>query len=138
MRDVFHGDVFLDTVGLIALLDTDDQWHAAANSAYQAIKAAGRDFVTTSFILLEAGNSASRTSFRQHVSAIRRELMERNQLVFPMMSDWESAWSMYEQHAANRAGIVDCVSFAVMRRLDLTEAFTNDQHFAAAGFTPLF
>jgi len=35
-------------------------------------------------------------------------------------------------------GIVDCISFAVMRRLGLTEAFTNDQHFTAAGFTTLF
>ncbi len=29
--------VFLDTVGLIALWDTDDQWHAAAESAYKRI-----------------------------------------------------------------------------------------------------
>jgi predicted nucleic acid-binding protein len=131
-------DVFLDTVGLLALLDADDQWHAAAESAYQAIKAAGRDFVTTSFVLMEAGNAASRTSFRQHVSTIRRDLMERDQLVFPTAQDWERGWAMYEQNFANRAGIVDCISFAVMRSLNLTEAFTNDQHFAAAGFTPLF
>jgi predicted nucleic acid-binding protein len=131
-------DVFLDTVGLLALLDVDDQWHAVAESAYQAIKAAGRDFVTTSFVLLEAGNSASRTQFRPLVSAIRRDLMERDQLHLPTTEDWERGWVMYEQNFANRAGIVDCVSFAVMRRLGLTEAFTNDQHFAAAGFTPLF
>jgi len=30
------------------------------------------------------------------------------------------------------------VSFAVMRRLGITEAFTNDRHFGAAGFTTLF
>jgi uncharacterized protein len=35
-------------------------------------------------------------------------------------------------------GIVDCISFVIMRRLGLTEVFSNDQHFAAAGFTPLF
>ena len=33
---------------------------------------------------------------------------------------------------------VDQLSFQVMRRLGLTEAFTNDQHFQAAGFTTLF
>jgi predicted nucleic acid-binding protein len=36
------------------------------------------------------------------------------------------------------AGIVDQISFAVMRRLGLTEAFSNDHHFQAAGFTLLF
>jgi predicted nucleic acid-binding protein len=30
------------------------------------------------------------------------------------------------------------VSFSVMRRLGLTRAFTNDRHFAAAGFEALF
>jgi predicted nucleic acid-binding protein len=35
-------------------------------------------------------------------------------------------------------GLVDELSFAVMRRLGLRRAFTNDQHFAAAGFDPLF
>ena len=37
-----------------------------------------------------------------------------------------------------RGGIVDHVSFVVMRRLGLTQAFTNDAHFRAAGFEVLF
>jgi predicted nucleic acid-binding protein len=32
----------------------------------------------------------------------------------------------------------DHISFVVMRRLGITEAFTNDVHFQAAGFTTLF
>jgi len=30
------------------------------------------------------------------------------------------------------------VSFAVMRRLGIIDAFTNDRHFRAAGFNTLF
>ena len=36
------------------------------------------------------------------------------------------------------AGIVDHISFAVMRRLGIADAFTNDRHFKAAGFNTLF
>ena len=36
------------------------------------------------------------------------------------------------------AGLVDQLSFAVMRRLDLDDVFTNDRHFSAAGFRVLF
>lgn len=36
------------------------------------------------------------------------------------------------------ASIVDHVSFAVMRRLGLSKAFTNDRHFRGAGFETLF
>lgn len=49
--------------------------------------------------------------------------------------------SGYSRAVVNRlgsAGIVDHVSFSVMRRLGITEAFTNDRHFAAAGFITLF
>jgi predicted nucleic acid-binding protein len=57
-----------------------------------------------------------------------------------MVSDGElaAAWAAYDRGDAAGAGIVDCISFAVMRRFGLTDVFTNDQHFAAAGFTPLF
>jgi len=39
---------------------------------------------------------------------------------------------------AGDAGIVDHVSFQVMRRLGITEEFTNDKHFQAAGFAVQF
>ena len=39
---------------------------------------------------------------------------------------------------AGHAGIVDHISFVVMRRLEIADAFSNDGHFQAAGFTTLF
>ena len=51
--------VFFDTVGLIALWDEDDQWHAAASRAFEQIKASRAPVVTTSYILAECGNAAA-------------------------------------------------------------------------------
>ena len=48
------------------------------------------------------------------------------------------AWEAYDRGEANAAGIVDHISFVIMRRLGITDAFTNDRHFRAAGFVPLF
>ena len=56
----------------------------------------------------------------------------------PSNEDWLKAWAAYERGEAGQAGIVDQVSFHVMRRLGIAEAFTNDKHFGAAGFTVLF
>src|SRR4051794_184483 len=44
----------------------------------------------------------------------------------------------HEAGLVGNAGIVDCISFGVLRRLALTEVFSNDRHFQAAGFTILF
>ena len=44
---------------------------------------------------------------------------------------------LFERQSAPSAGIVDHISFGVMRRLGVHEVFTNDRHFAAAGFQVL-
>jgi len=44
----------------------------------------------------------------------------------------------FDEGWADSAGVVDQVSFAIMRRLGISKAFTNDRHFRAAGFEALF
>lgn len=130
--------VFLDTVGLLALWDTDDQWHDAAQSAYKGVVSSRQPVATTTFILLECGNAAARRPYREDVCLLRRTLELRNEVIVPTESDWVAAWNAYQQGEGGRAGIVDCVSFAVMRRLTIRQAFTNDRHFQEAGFETLF
>jgi predicted nucleic acid-binding protein len=130
--------VFLDTVGLIAVWDTTDQWHIPAAGAYRRLLGAGRSILTTSYVLLECGNASARKPYRFRVNAFREALISEGLLIEPLPEDIEDAWRAYDLGGAAQAGIVDHVSFAVMRRLGLTEAFTNDRHFVAAGFQVLF
>jgi predicted nucleic acid-binding protein len=130
--------VFLDTVGLIAVWDDTDQWHAAAQAAYQRLLAQRRPLVTTDLVLYECGNAAARRPYRSDVNELRQYLVREQLLVTPTAEELETAWAAYDQGAAGQAGIVDHVSFVVMRRLGITEAFTNDRHFQAAGFVTLF
>ncbi len=71
------------------------------------------------------------TDLRQRLEAIGR-------LVVPDDDDWRQAWASYRRGEAGLAGLVDHLSFVVMRRLGLEAAFTNDRHFQAAGFRILF
>jgi predicted nucleic acid-binding protein len=70
--------------------------------------------------------------------AVPHWLSRRGGLINPIDQDWDDAWAEYERGRPGDPGIVDCISFAVMRRLGLSEVFSNDQHFTAAGFTTLF
>jgi uncharacterized protein len=130
--------VFLDTVGLIAVWDLADQWHTGADGAYQNVTQQGQRLVTTSLILWECGNAAARRPFRQRVNVLRQHLVQEGLLIEPTAQEIEDAWAAYDRGEAGQAGIVDHVSFQVMRRLGITEAFTNDKHYQAAGFTVLF
>ena len=62
--------VFLDTVGMIAVWDVADQWHIAAEAAYQKLLSQGRSLVTTEIVLLECGNAASRRPYRPRVGVV--------------------------------------------------------------------
>jgi predicted nucleic acid-binding protein len=130
--------VFLDSVGILARWSNSDQWHAAAVDAYNRLLARRVPLVTTSFVLLECGNAAARRPFRQAADNLRDLLERRNDLIVPTDDDWRTAWDMYRNGVIGDAGIVDCTSLAVMRRLGITEAFSNDRHFTAGGITLLF
>ena len=131
-------EVFLDTVGLIAVWESTDQWHAAADAAYRALLAQGRRLVTTPQVLFECGNAAARRPYRLRVNVLRQSLIQAGLLVEPTAQEIEDAWAAYDRGDGGQAGIVDQVSFVTMRRLGITEAFTNDRHFQAAGFVTLF
>jgi predicted nucleic acid-binding protein len=130
--------VFLDTVGILALWDESDQWHSDADAAFQKLVADHLPMVTTTLVLYECGNAAARRPYRQHVDRLRRVLLQRDELLIPAEDDMEQAWTAYHQEPAGSAGIVDHISFVVMRRLGITRAFTNDQHFREQGFETLF
>jgi uncharacterized protein len=131
-------EVFLDTVGLIGLWDEDDQWREAAERAFRNLVQSGLRPVTTTFVLLECGNAGARRPFRPFVNQLRLDLVESGGLIVPTPVDWEEAWKQYAEHESLRAGIVDHVSFVVMRRLNIPAALTNDRHFQATGFEVLF
>lgn len=130
--------VFLDTVGILALWDQSDQWHADADAVYQELVAARTPLVTTNLILFECGNAAARRPYRKQVDQLRRLLQQRDELIVPSVEDVEQAWTAYHHGESGTAGIVDHVSFVVMHRMGIKRAFTNDRHFQDAGFETLF
>jgi uncharacterized protein len=130
--------VFLDTVALIAVWDKSDQWHKAAQRQFEQLLQRDIPLVTTPHVLIECGNAASRRPYRQCVNLLRLELRDACLLITPTDEEIEIAWKAYDRCEAGEAGITDQVSFAVMRRLEITRAFTNDSHFKAAGFETLF
>jgi predicted nucleic acid-binding protein len=130
--------VFLDSVGMLAQWDATDQWHGQAAQAYRGFVARGDRTVTTTFVMAECGNAAARRPYRSYVAQTRQALEASGRLIVPTAEDWEAAWTAYSRGDAADARIVDHLSFEVMQRLGITDVFTNDRHFEAAGFNTLF
>ena len=130
--------VFLDTVGLLGLWDEDDQWHSPASAAFEEMSLHREPLFTTSFIIAECANATARWIERERIATLVNSLHASGGFIFPTDHDWNLAWSRYTAGSPGGPGLVDQLSFAVMQRLGLKQAFTNDRHFAAFEFEPLF
>ena len=130
--------VFLDTVGILAIWDSDDQWYRVAVQSWSKVIEQELPLFATTFVIAECANAASRRPYRSAVERLRLTLTAECSLIFPTSEEWEAACAAYAAAPPGAAGLVDELSIAVMRRLGLQRAFTNDAHFRAVGFETLF
>ncbi len=66
--------VFLDTSGLLALINDDDHWHRRAEEIWRGLIRSKRKLVTSSLVLIECGDGLSRIQHRQAAVQLRETL----------------------------------------------------------------
>ncbi len=126
--------VFVDTSALLAVLHSGDENHARAGRRFRALLEGDEELVTTCYVLVE---TLALLQHRFGLGAVRGF----QDAVAPVLG---VVWVDAELHAEGAAGLltagrrelslVDCVSFACMRRQGLTRAFHFDRHFREQGF----
>lgn len=133
------GDVFLDTNGWLALLNASDALHVSAIEAWLAVGQSQNRIVLIDWVIAETGNGLARAKATSRFGEAVQRVLEspRAEIVFVDQPLLEQAIQMYHQHADKSWGLVDCVSFLVMRNRGITDAFTCDRHFEQAGFRRL-
>ena len=97
----------MESVGLLALWDEDDQWHDPAQRAFVPIGDGRTRLITTTFILAECGNAVARTPFRSEANHLRKEFEEAGTLIWPTEEDCRLAWEAYQRGEADAAARID-------------------------------
>lgn len=89
--------------------------------------------------MLEIGNSLSKLRYRTAAVALLRALESDPQIeiVDWSLEDYQAVLNLFGQRPDKEWGLVDCFSFVVMQRLEITLALTADHHFNQAGFQAL-
>jgi uncharacterized protein len=128
--------LFVDTLFIVASINPRDQHHQRARALALSLK--HRPVLTTDAVLLEVGNTLTRSHRVEAARTIENLLQSEEAEVVRLSPDlFERGLALYKQHRDKAWGLVDCVSFVVMRQAGVTEALTFDHHFAQAGFRPL-
>lgn len=127
---------FLDTLFVIALLNQRDQYHDRA--AELAARYEGEQFLTTDAVLLEIGNALAK-KYRQEAVEVITQLLTSEDVEVVRLTPalFDESFTLYQSHQDKEWGLIDCVSFVVMRQNNIQEALTFDQHFIQAGFRAL-
>lgn len=129
--------IYVDTSAFLAVLNADDDNHAAAKEVWVKILESQDDLVCNSYVLVE---TYALIQHRLGIAAARAF----HENILPIL---EIKWLDAQTHreaanvmlTANRRdlSLVDCSSFVTMRQHGIRQVFTFDKHFFEQGFAVL-
>lgn len=128
--------VFVDTSYFLALVNSRDKYHKAAQNAAEKV---APPFVTSEAVLFELGNALARPPHRLlGIQALRQIRTDKNIEVVHIDPDlFNQSVAFYRSRMDKNWGLTDCSSFVIMERLGIGAALTADKHFEQAGFERL-
>lgn len=120
--------IFVDSSALIALVDRDDSTHAAAVAAYGNLLSEGYKLFTTNYVIAETFDLLS-TGVGPDVA--RRFLRDCKIAVYHAdeQDERRAKRVVLRQTGPNGLSLTDAVSFVVMERLNVADAFAVDPGF---------
>lgn len=131
--------LFVDTSFWLALFRPQDNEYAVAAAWQRHVVRNRISLATTEAVLWETLNSLASVSTRVTAAELYRRLHAAAgvDVVGFEPHFCRAAVDLYAARHDKGWGVVDCFSFSVMQQRGLSEALTNDHHFAQAGFTVL-
>ena len=124
----------MDTSALYALLVRSEQGHAEVSSALDQLLKAGRELVTSNYVLVETDALLQRRIGLDAVHDLDTHLVPL--LAVRWVDETQHARGMERMRRSNRRGLslVDCTSFTLMDAEGIEIALALDQDFAAEGY----
>ncbi len=126
----------IDTSFVVAMVNQRDENHEKA--VRLSVEFDRRPTLITDSILLEIGNSLAKDFKVEAVAAIEGFFKSYEVMVVRLDETlFSKAFDLYRFQNDKTYGLVDCISFVVMREHGITDALTHDRHFVQAGFRAL-
>ncbi len=131
--------LFVDTSAWIAVVNNRDQYHLAAGDFYKDCFNHYRSLISSNLVLAETyiilrmdcGSETALNWWDKLAASLRIEI------IYADSDITGEAITLLKQYRDQRISLTDAVSFRIMERHTIREAFTFDSHFSTAGFIKL-
>ncbi|MDO8657788.1 MAG: PIN domain-containing protein [Candidatus Levybacteria bacterium] len=127
---------FIDSSFFKAIIDKKDDFNEKANKILKRLEKENASLITSNYILDESFTLIRTRCGLKMVDEFRKNLASSSQtlkIIRVTIADEAKAWEWF-LNDWSKLSFTDCVSFALMKRLNLTRVATFDEHFKKAGF----
>ena len=134
-------ELFADTAGWANYFVRSQPFHHAATALLAHSQTGDLRIITTNYVVAELASllmsplRLPKPLLIAILQAIKSAPWVEIVHIDPTLD--EEAWGLLKERSDKEWSLVDCSSFAVMRRRSIAEALTSDHHFEQAGFVRL-
>ena len=125
---------FVDTSGIYAVLDRDDQFHQRAADCWRGLIGDGSPLVAHNYVLVETIALAQRRLGSLAVRALNDDVFPSVRLIWVDEALHTVGMTACLATARRDISLVDWVSFELMRTHGVQQVFAFDEHFREQGF----
>jgi uncharacterized protein len=127
--------VFVDTSAFVALRNSAEREHAAAQAALSVLLGERATLCTSNYVFAETYTALLVRVGRTEAIEWGRRFREGEAIELIRVEELveEEAWSILEAHTDKQWSYVDATSFALMEREGIDTALAFDRHFAQRG-----
>lgn len=131
-----RNNCFIDTGAYYGILDTRDQHHSKALKIWEKFEDSNWIHITSNHILDELATLLARKISYSYSAMQLREIYADPDIYIERSThaDELRALTLFEKYADQKISFTDCISFAIMERLNIKQVFGFDQHFQYSGF----
>ena len=127
--------IFVNSSGWLALYNSRDPNHEAAVQLWEYLRTQPVRFVITDYVMDQVYTALKVFGSLQAAQAVQ-QLVKNSQLVRPFMVDsviFDRAWRVFVEDDHPEWTFTDCINFAVIQYLGISEVFTFDSNFTHPG-----
>lgn len=131
--------IFVDTSAWVAVTNRRDQYHETAGNFYKGIFKEFHEILTTNLVVaetyillrLDCGSAVALGWWERIASSLKVKIIYAD----PDLT--EEAIKILRRYNDQPFSLTDAISFALMKKMKISDAFAFDVHFTTAGFIQL-
>jgi len=127
--------LFVDTGAFVAKEVAGDQYHATASRCWGQLSDRPHQLVSSEHVLDESATLLAHRATYAFASGWGADALGSGiRWLKAGEPEWRAAFLLMRKFADQGVSFTDCLSFALMKREGIKQAFGFDRHFEAAGF----